>query len=229
MPIAHARAYPAPTSLHLGMKRYFHQRRVERLVVPSRPHMQPEDEAVFVEELGRAHRYLEYGAGGSTVIAAELGVATVCVENDRAFAEAVERRIDPLSHNVVVHFADIGTTGRWGRPIRILATRRTRKKYPDYVYAGDQYCDTDFFDCVLVDGRFRVACALYAIRRAVSAGAPCLICFDDYRFRSDYHVVEEFCRPERVGSHMAFFRPDPACLVRLPEESEIHTFCQKSR
>lgn len=201
--------------------------RRKEIIIPDRPHLLGEDEHLFLESLERAERYLEYGAGGSTVVAARHGVRTVCVESDRRFAKAMERKIRPFNHHVVIHWADIGTTGKWGRPMKILATPRRRRRWPDYVYAPDRYRGDEFFDLVLIDGRFRVSCALFVFRRAVQTSTPCLVCFDDYTTRPEYHVVERYCKPERLGVRMAFFRPLTTGLVRMPKDDEVRKYSKQ--
>ena len=198
------------------------------VVVPDAPHLVGSDGEYFRDALGRVTRYLEYGAGGSTVLAARQGISTVCIESDKRFAGAVKAKIEPLEHRVVVHYADIGPTGRWGRPLKLLATPRSRRRYPDYVFAPDHYASDAFFDLVLIDGRFRIACALYAIRRVAQARTPCTICFDDYRLRHQYRAVEVFCKPARLGENMAVFCPDRTGIRRLPTEQDIRAGCRST-
>ena len=58
--------------------------------VPSRPHMPPEVVALLEGELKKASCFLEYGSGGSTVLAASLEVPRiVSVETNREVARAV--------------------------------------------------------------------------------------------------------------------------------------------
>ncbi len=202
--------------------------RKKPITVPDMPHLVGKDQALFLSALEQAARYLEYGAGGSTVAAAKQGVETVCVESDRRFADAVDSKIRPLDHRVALQYVDIGPTGRWGRPLKVFATPKRRRRYPNYVYAPDRYAASGFFDLILIDGRFRIACALYAFRRATEARAPSLICFDDYRLRREYRAVEKYCEPESVGDNMAFFRPARTGLLLLPKEEDILTHCRSA-
>ena len=196
--------------------------------IADRPHLVGADEELFLGELAQAKQYLEYGAGGSTVAAARAGVPTVCIESDQQFADAVNEKICSLNHRVVVHYADIGKTGRWGRPLKLYATPSVRSRYPQYVFAPDRYAPQGFFDLILIDGRFRVACALYVIRRVVEAGTQSVICFDDYQRRAEYHAVESYCKPTEIGEQLAIFRPDKQGLRRVPTDQDITAFCQSS-
>jgi len=190
--------------------------------------MEEDDANVFLQELQHATRYLEYGGGGSTIIAARQGLSTVCIESDKKFLTAISNKIQPIDHNVILHYADIGITGRWGRPIKLLSTRRSRQRYPDYVYAPNQYVQDTFFDLVLIDGRFRVACALYIFLRALTLDIQPLVCFDDYARRTMYQAVTQFCKPDWVGTYMALFRPNKESMLRMPSDDDIRFFCRQS-
>jgi hypothetical protein len=79
----------------------------------------PEAEAAFVRaQYQAATVILEYGSGGSTVMAAELGKTVVSVESDLDWAERLAEHLAPISATAVVHHADIGPTGAWGVPMR---------------------------------------------------------------------------------------------------------------
>ncbi len=56
--------------------------------------------------------------------------------------------------------------------------------YSDAIYATPK--DVDL---VLIDGRFRVACALKCF---LHVGSDCVVAFDDYLDRPHYHVVGQF-------------------------------------
>lgn len=65
-----------------------------------------------------ANVILEYGSGGSTVYAASLpGKRVFSIETDHDWALRMQRRIDEDDRSLVsVIHADIGPTGKWGRP-----------------------------------------------------------------------------------------------------------------
>ena len=220
-----ARRFLAP----LRVLWFFYKQRSGRLILPETPFLDEEDAATFLPELEHATYYLEYGAGGSTVAAAKQCVKTLSVESDKYFVRVIEKRIEPLNHNVTLHYADIGVTGPGGGPVKILSSKRSRLRYSDYVFAPEYYIQENFFDLMLIDGRFRVACALFCLSRAIATGGKCLVCIDDYTDRPEYHIVEAFCRPERVLKHMAFFRPSSQSVLRAPSDEYILQFCNDSR
>ncbi len=156
---------------------------------------------------------LEYGSGGSTVMAGEMtGKRVFSIESDADWVAMMQGYFaahPPKSEVEVIH-ADIGPTKEWGHP----ANRRGWKKYAGYSLDIWEKSKMGQPDVVLVDGRFRVGCALAA---AFHTKAPLLLFFDDYKRRDHYHVVEEFLgTPEKVG-RMAVFEvtPTPFPVDRL--------------
>jgi hypothetical protein len=150
------------------------------LPVPDAPHLDPEGLAVFEASLKTARRYLEFGAGGSTIMAAHLGKNGISIEGDRRYHQSVQQRLRGLSHGIALIHVDVGRTGKWGR---LLDTTPT----PERVAAWTRYASTpfahltgDFFDLVLVDGRFRVACALHTLAAARLRRASFRMLLDDY-------------------------------------------------
>lgn len=159
---------------------------------------------------------LEYGTGGSTRLAAGQPHALIMgVESDRAWAEALEAGIrrDFPQAALRLHWADIGPTGKWGRPRNEAAWRRF------HLYAQSVW-DQPWFrhpDLVLIDGRFRAGCLLTVLFRITR---PVTVLFDDYADRPQTRAaVEGFVQPERLIGRMAQFRlqPTPIPAARLTE------------
>lgn len=162
-----------------------------------------------------AEAILEYGSGGSTVLAAELAGKTVfSVESDRNWAEMMRgwlRRNPPAANTrVEVIWADIGETGEWGKPVN----RRGWRQYPEYPLAVWQRPDFVQPDVVLVDGRFRPGCAMAT---AFCTQKPVTLLVDDYAPRKGYHAIEEFLGCPRLTGRMAEFdvAPTPVPPDRL--------------
>lgn len=171
----------------------------------------PAGEAVFTEGLRQAHNYLEFGAGSSTLAAIRLGVDVVSVESDRAFLGAIERRIrdsgirESAQSLELIH-ADIGRTGPWGKPVFPSISRpRSWARYPTapWTRLGQNYRA----DMILVDGRFRVACALAVILHQPESNWMLLV--DDYLGRSHYEDIAKFADFRGMHGRMAEFSPDP--------------------
>jgi hypothetical protein len=152
-----------------------------------------------------AETILEYGSGGSTVLAAKLGRRTFSVESDRAWAGRLAAHVAPISDQVTVHYADVGPTGPWGVPLKSLF-------YPQFHrYALSVWDRPDFEqpDLVLIDGRFRAACLVAVMMRT---RMPITVLFDDYRRRSYYHGVERVAHLEQMAGRMARFTVTPGAI-----------------
>jgi hypothetical protein len=165
----------------------------------------PEDEKKFLESAYEgASTILEYGSGGSTMLAARLGKHVVAIESDPVWAASLNTIIGRHGfggHAKVIH-SDIGPVGLWGKPYDNSASQN----FPNYALAVWEREDFQHPDVVLVDGRFRTACVLATI---LNAKAPVLLLFDDYSDRSRYHWIEKVIEPTQRVGRMAVFEIVP--------------------
>ena len=165
---------------------------------------------------------LEYGSGGSTVMASRLPGKTIySVESDREWAMSLQLEIDAadLPSPALVYHVDIGPVGEWGRPTDSRAHKRFHR-YPSQIW------DEPFFrhpDLVLVDGRFRPACLATVCLRA---RRPVTVLFDDYEARPDYRVVEALVRPKRMIGRMAEFHVAPGAVTPERTGAMLAAFAQ---
>lgn len=152
----------------------------------------------FVE---KSANYLEYGCGGSTLLAANSGVSNIfSVETDGAWAEKVRFAVAGKKVQLSLTHCDVGKVGAWGRPIDDSAFKHYYK-YATAPWEAAQNIKA-IPDLVLVDGRFRVASFLYSL---LCAEPGTTILFDDYAERKHYHVVEKFCDISSMQGRMAVF------------------------
>lgn len=173
-------------------------------------------------EYENANVILEYGSGGSTVLAAKQPNTRVfAVESDKDWADSLHSYIEKQKPeaSVTIHYANIGPTGDWGHPLRYRKMHSLR-----YLgYSRSVWNRTDFIhpDVILIDGRFRVGCFLTCLSRIKR---PTRILFDDYLDRPTYHVVERYSRPVETVGRMAIFSAKPedarqlSSLRRIREE-----------
>lgn len=154
---------------------------------------------------------LEFGSGGSTVLAAEQpGKHVMSVESDRSWVRKMKRwfAANPPAEGTTVDiiYADIGPTKAWGHPEGHSAWHRFAR-YPLSIWGSDRYRHPDV---VLVDGRFRIGCALAT---AFHVTRPVSLLFDDYTNRSRNKQVEEFLgAPRRIVGRMAEFAVAPIAV-----------------
>ena len=169
------------------------------LQVPDAPHFDPVSLELFSRLLAGRKTYVEYGSGGSTVLASKQGCKTISIESDFAFAQSVKRKVGP---NVKMVHVYIGPTSDWGVPFfngngGAFIKRPLWSRYPK---APWRYIPTA--DLVLVDGRFRVACALQSVIHGCQT-----ILMDDYADRPHYKVLERFADLSSMTGRMAVFTP----------------------
>ena len=183
----------------------------------SRPELTlpPEEAALLRAAYECAEVILEYGSGGSTVMASEMaGKAVWSVESDQAWAQMMRGWLaaNPPAEGteVDVVWSDIGPTKEWGHPVDHSEWARFAN-YPLEVWDLKGFRHPDV---VLVDGRFRRGCALAAAFRATR---PVELYFDDYAQRKQYHVVEQYLGTPEITGRMAHFHvtPQPIPAERL--------------
>lgn len=160
------------------------------------PFMDPEGVVRFKQELGRASLYLEFGSGGTTVQADRHRVPTISVESDAVYSRAVSSRLSTGCVEQIV--VDLGLTGPWGSPVFDTPSKAAR-------YVSAPFGRSAFPDFILVDGRYRVACALECGRQAFKCGASATLMFDDYKDRSHYHPVQDILGPPEIVGRAALF------------------------
>ena len=200
--------------------------RVIGFKVGDAPEFEAASAPLFTERLEAAGSYLEFGSGGSTVLAAEIGKPLVVVESDPIFLAAVQRKLDAVgvadSATQTLLHADIGLTEAWGTPVfRANASERAAqwRRYAEAPW--EAFAKLPGPHLVLVDGRFRVACALSAVKFLRDRAGEILI--DDYLERPHYRVVERYLRLERMAGRMALMRlRDDIDLSALDRDIEAH-------
>lgn len=163
----------------------------------------------------KAEVILEYGSGGSTMLAAARSKGRVfSVESDQAWAARMERIIAAkgLADHTHIHWVDIGPTKTWGVPTNARAFRN----WPSYAISVWDREDFAQPDVVLVDGRFRLACFLVTLLRCK---APLTLLWDDYVERTYYHRAEELLKPAEAVGRMVRFDVEPGLFK--PEYLEL--------
>ncbi len=174
--------------------------------VSEAPAFDPETDGWFRQRLKTLSGYIEYGSGSSTILAARQGIRTLSMESDPRYANAVRAAL-PDEAAVTIFDAGIGLTEYWGYPV---ATRPTDSRYASWLnYVKQPLEEAErrgwVPELVLVDGRFRCACALAAAQFIRRTGASSEILFDDYAGRPNYSWIEAYLgEPEMVGRAAIF-------------------------
>jgi hypothetical protein len=187
-----------------SLLRFFYVQRIRGFSPPAAPSVDEPTEEWLTNTLRTARSYIEFGAGGSTLLANRLQVPTVSVESDRFYAAAVRGALTHPELCTIIT-PPMGITRQWGTPLF-----RKASKGPFYVNAPFEFCADQFPDLIFVDGRYRVACVLESAVRAKAASARSTLLLDDYD-RTSYHVLEAYLGPpERIGRAAKFVLGDVA-------------------
>jgi hypothetical protein len=164
------------------------------------PLMAPEEQSTLARLMGSGvFRYLEFGMGGSTLLAIRSGIQTiVAVDSDPGWVDRIRchPEIAPrvASDDAAVLHADIGPVGRFGSP----ASPHHAARWPNYVRVPwiEWESRQAFPELVLVDGRFRVAsCLSVVVARSLMGQAsadPLVLLHDVVPSRPQYQTVFEY-------------------------------------
>ena len=166
------------------------------------PNMDSDGLDFFKNQIIQSHCYLEYGCGGSTVYANNTSnVKTIIsVDTDLHYINKVKNIITTPIDNLHLCHVNLGEVADWGHP-------KTTLHYKDfYKYSTMPWQIAKKInaipDLIFIDGRFRVSCFLYSL---VCASIDTIIMFDDYVNRSNYHIVEEFCKLNKYAGRLGIF------------------------
>ena len=170
--------------------------------VTAEPALQPEGLAFFHSIINNTSTYLEYGSGGSTILASRYVATLVSVESDQVFARAVEKAMPTTTAAIHLLTPYIGVTGKWGMPIFGRPTESRIARWKRYPQAPWKLLDNRPPDTILIDGRMRVACALESLLH-VDSDTRLLV--DDYVGRN-YSVIEQFADLISLHGILAEFR-----------------------
>lgn len=141
--------------------------------------------------------YLEFGSGGSTFDALKLiKNGKICsIESSLDWFNYMQRW-DFIKKNIKNNKLDycyfnIGKTGDWGTPIE----DNKKAIFPNYYsILATEYAKN--VDTILIDGRFRVACALNAI---LYLKPSVKILIHDFSNREYYQIILKYCNVLRTA------------------------------
>ncbi len=167
----------------------------------SPPAMMESDVALYRQTLGEAVKrnkcmtYVEWGSGGSTFIAQEYSDRVVSVENHPEWCNIMLQhtiiQCSIAEGRMVYVCVNGGPVGHWGVP-------KNETSYQSHLYIEVLNNFADLHpDLVLVDGRYRVACALNSIKWSKPDS---VLMIHDYHNRKHYWDVEKCFDLIDVGS-----------------------------
>ncbi|MFL6604137.1 MAG: hypothetical protein ACJ8R9_22795 [Steroidobacteraceae bacterium] len=205
--------------------------RVRHFDVPSEPHFDEKGTAYYRKKIASTRNYLEYGSGGSTILASRMVKTLVSVDSEGSFLADVRRKLaEEAGRKAIMKLihVNIGLTYHWGMPVFTKPTRRRVRRWEDYPTAPWRYYRSiaQQPDLILVNGRFRVACVLESLL-SLSPLSNTQILVDNYAERPWYQMMERFADLEMVG-RMAVLRPR-RLIDRIQVRRLVRQFCADPR
>jgi hypothetical protein len=168
-----------------------------------KPVMTPAEFSLFESFIRCSRDYVEFGAGGSTYVAARhVSRSILSIESSVAWIDKVRQACqgpDVKTQPEMIH-ADIGPTGDLGYP----SDADSKPSWPRYhaaIWVNPRAGDADLY---MVDGRFRVACFLQIL---LHCRRDALIMIHDFNNRPHYHVVREVAREVAIADTLSAFLP----------------------
>ncbi len=165
--------------------------------------MSAAEAALFLSFVRNSRNYVEFGTGGSTVVASKhVKNSILSVDSSREWLDQVRAASASSQIKPELIFIDIGPTGDWGVPI----DASTKSRWPDYHSAIWKIPHSATADLYFVDGRFRVACFAQIV---LHCNPTAIIGIHDFSSRPNYHCVREIAREIATAGDISFFHPLP--------------------
>lgn len=163
------------------------------------PRMSADDIALLSSLLRCTDCYVEFGCGGSTLLASGLvRKSIITIDSSAEWLGKVRRACADKPMQPTLLHVDIGPTREWGFPTD-LASRDRWTRYHSHPWTETSASTADLY---LIDGRFRVACSMQVLLRC---HPDARLTIHDYRSRPEYHVVERFARPIAETAELTVF------------------------
>ena len=169
------------------------------------------EKELFERTLAGRRYYLEFGCGGSTELAVLSSCAKlVSVDSDLEWIQRISakpRIAEAVRDNrLVFEYIDIGPVGNWGMPKDETKIRN----WPNYFLAPFVKYPIPY-DIILIDGRFRKACAYASFHFMVDEA---VLVIHDYQVRYQYSEIERFFNLIDEVDTLAIFRKKEKIVPR---------------
>lgn len=186
------------------------------------PAMTGAEQALLRAAVAGRRAGLEFGCGGSTGLLLQAGLPRL-LSADSDLSWLAQVQADPPCAPAVAAgrlrllHVDIGPTGPWGWPTDPAAMPR----WP--AYWRDPWEPAGPVDLVLVDGRFRVACALAGLPRL---GADAVLLVHDFWDRASYRppLLRHFEMLGSAGTLVLLAPRQPVDAAALAVDLAAHGF-----
>ena len=164
-----------------------------------KPQLKKEEVIAFSFFMKPGNIYFEFGSGGTTNIASYYNVTTFSVESDIKWHKLLK------DNNIKANYITIDLkTKELGYPGKGTNIEDWKK----YIQAYKKNINADI---ILIDGRFRVACALDIFNKIRN---DTIVLIHDYIHRKEYFILEKFyLRLKRWSSLVAFIKRPEVNLI----------------
>jgi hypothetical protein len=187
--------------------------------------MSPKEKKLFDKRIKNSKEYLEFGMGGSTFRVLQKSKANVySIDSSSDWISLMReyrqiRKMERKKRLSLFH-VNIGPTRAWGRPI----DNSHKEKFPNYSSHIFNLVDKEVIDTILIDGRFRVACALKTILEC-HKNKKLQIIIHDFWNREEYHVLlKYFDIIDQAESLGVFMIKKSIDLNAIVEEYELYKY-----
>jgi len=141
------------------------------------PKMSEKDIIEFSYFMKKENIYFEFGSGGSTNLASYYKLKAYSVESDVKWHNKLK------ANGIIANYITIDlNSDNLGFP----GNGTSIKDWKQYIQAYKKEYNADI---ILIDGRFRVACALDIFSKIRN---DTVVLFHDYNSRKEYHIIEDY-------------------------------------
>ena len=154
------------------------------------PNMSAIDLIEFSYFMKKENIYFEFGSGGSTNLASYYKLKVYSVESDAKWHNKLK------TNGIIANYITIDLNSNYfgfpGNGTKI-------KDWKLYIQAYKKEYNADI---ILIDGRFRVACALDIFSKIRN---DTLVLIHDYNSRKEYHIIEDYFIKIKDWDNLAVF------------------------
>jgi hypothetical protein len=169
--------------------------------------------------LKKCKKYLEFGSGGSTLLAYITSniKKIVSVDSDLNWIKTIKKFKNikkDEGNRIILEYINIGKVNKFGNP-----KYKKNKKFSDYSKQIFKKYENDY-DLVFIDGRFRVACALQVI---LNCRADIKILIHDFSYRPYYHFLYKYLDViYNIDTLVLFSIKDDIDLNEIKQDYELY-------
>ena len=176
--------------------------------IPNKPQFSYKDLTYFKKLIKNKKNIIEYGMGGSTIYLIKSNKNLVSVETDKNFLEIIKSKLHNIRLNKsILFYENIGETNLWGYPIDNRINKKNLNRWKKYVKSPWKYIKSkNFPNVILIDGRFRVACAVLALKK-IKFKRQSLVFFDDFNKRDYYNDVLKVAKVIKKLDRASILKP----------------------